>query len=234
MKKNKSLYVLSGLLVLASVAFSGQAFAENSGHMGEDHGKSEQAQEAHMRGSKLEVHISNSGKVNVQGAKVTAVTGNTLIATTTWGVANINWSVNLLPDSRLIRRFGGVSSVSEITVGDIIGFQGNLVSASASPLVVNATTIKDWSIMKKEGGFNGVVSSVDLANSKFVLSSTKNGNITVVSNSSTKLSKGDATAVLADVLVGTKLEAKGVYDSQLKVLNASDIKLSSNTQNENH
>ncbi len=150
MKINKILYVLSVMLILGSVAFFGYVSADNSNRGGEDNGKGVQAEEAHQKGSTLEVHISNKGKVNVQGAKVTSISGNTINASTSWGSVGLSWAVNVLSDTRLVRRFGGTATISEISVGDFIGFQGNLVTTSASPIVVNATKVKDWSIQKKD------------------------------------------------------------------------------------
>jgi len=150
MKINKILYVLSAGLILGSVVFFGSASAHNSDRGAEDNGKSAQTEEARERGSKLEVRISNEGKVNVQGAKVTSISGNTINASTSWGSVSLSWAVNVLPSTRLVGRFGGTGTISEISVGDFIGFKGNLVTTSLSPIVVDATKVKDWSIQKKD------------------------------------------------------------------------------------
>lgn len=229
MKTNKLTYVLSTILVLGGLAFSGYVLAENNGNndkSNEDHGKSEQAKEAHKRGSTLEVHISDKGKVLVRGAKVTAVAGNTISASTSWGVANLAWTVNLMSDSKMIRKSEGKSSMAEISVGDLISFQGNLVTTSVSPIIVNATIVKNWSIQKRNESINGTVKSVDATNLKFVLASSKNGDITVSTSSSTVFKKGDNAGVFADVVVGVRVSVKGLHDSQLKQLTASEVKIS--------
>lgn len=154
MKINKLLYVLSAVLILGNVAFLGYVSADNNKGDGEDHGNSEQAIEVHQRGSALEVHISDKGKVNVRGAKVTAISGNTINASVIWGSVSLNWGVNVLPETRLVKKFGAASIISEISVGDIIGFQGSLITTSASPIMVNATIVKDWSIQKKNVSFS--------------------------------------------------------------------------------
>ena len=154
MKIKKLLYVLSAVLILGSVAFFGHALANTNNEKDEDRGNSEQAKEAQKRGSTFEVHISNKGKVNVQGAKVTAISGNTINASTSWNLVSLNWAVNVLPETRFIRRFGSKSALTEVSVGDIIGFQGNLVNTATSPIAVNATIIKDWSIQKKNASFS--------------------------------------------------------------------------------
>lgn len=239
MKKNKLLYVLLGVLVLVGIASFSYALAENNNNnndnsnsnvksndkSNEDHGDNIQAKEAKQRGTTLEVHISNKGKVDVRGAKVTVISGNTVNATTSWGVANLSWSVNVLSDTKMIKRSGSRSLISEISVGDLINFQGNLLTTSASPIVVNATMIKNWSLPKKNSSFNGTVKSVDATNLKFTLGSDKNGDITVVTSSSTKFEKREGVGAFTDIVVGAKVLAKGFYDSQLKQLTASEIKV---------
>ncbi|MFA5841217.1 MAG: hypothetical protein WC847_03050 [Candidatus Paceibacterota bacterium] len=224
MKTNKLYYVLGSMLILSSLAFFGYASADND-KSNEDRGKSEQSKEAHMRGSTLEVHISDKGKVDVRGAKVTAISGNVITASTSWGVANLVWSVNVSSDTNIVRLYGGKSLVSEISVGDFVSFKGNLVTTSASPIIVNATMVKDWSIQVRNASFNGTVKSVDVPNSKFVFSFNKNGDITVTTSASTKFTKGEVAGVFADVIVGAKISTKGLYDSQLKQLNASEVKV---------
>src|SRR5258706_9486282 len=103
---------LGFVLVAAFVLLGAGHFvkAENNGDEG-----MRNAKEAHNLGSTLEVHFFDSGKVLVRGAKVTSVSGNTVNASTAWGSVNFNWAVNVDPnDSKVVRKFGGVSSISEI------------------------------------------------------------------------------------------------------------------------
>lgn len=145
MKKNKLFYILSTVLILGSVAFFGSVSANNDRN-GEDRGDGWQAKEAHNNGSTLEVHILNNGKVLVRGAKVTAVKSDSIEAFTSWGSINLNWVVNVMLDSQMIKKSGGKSSISEIVVGDYISFQGTLVTTSSSPIIVNASVVKNWSV----------------------------------------------------------------------------------------
>lgn len=232
MKTNKLSYILSATLILGSLALFSSVLADNNNgsnnndRSGEDHGRSEQAKEAHQRGSTLEVHISDNGKVLVRGAKVTAVSGSIISASTSWGVASLAWTVNVMTDSQLIKRSGGRSLMSEIVVGDFISFQGTLVTTSATPIIVNATTVKDWSIQKTNTTLSGTVKTVDAVGLKFVLASSKNGDVTVNTSSATTFKKGDVASVFADAVVGAKVSVKGLFDSQSKVMTASEVKVS--------
>ncbi len=148
MKTNKLLYILSIALVLVSVASFNHFAIANDDRNGEDHGKGEHEKQVHQNGSTLEVHILDNGKVLVRGAKISSISGNTVNAYTAWGSINLNWQVNVLSNAKMVRKYGGNGSISEMSVGDIISFQGDLVSTSGSPIIVNASVIKDWSIQK--------------------------------------------------------------------------------------
>src|SRR5437667_445685 len=66
-------------------------------------------------GSTIEVHVTDKGKVNVMGAKVTAVSGDTISASTEWGPAVINWTVVTDNNTQFVRRFGEDSGTTEIS-----------------------------------------------------------------------------------------------------------------------
>lgn len=195
------------------------------GQMGDHEDGMKQNKEAHANGSTLEVHILDSGKILVRGAKVTSVSGSTVNAATTWGSVSLAWAVNTDTSTEWVRRFGGSSSVSEISVGDFISFHGDLVTTTASPVTVNADVVKDWSIQKRHATFNGTVKSVDAANMKFVISSEDRGDVNVSVSSSTKIMKGDSVAAFADIAVGARVMAGGLYDSVSKVLSADMVKI---------
>jgi hypothetical protein len=120
---------------------------DQSGMMGKDReDMGEHMKQAHATGSTLEVHISDNGMVLVRGAKVTAVTGNLITATTAWGGSTINWQV-VAGNTRFVNRSGSDNGTmtSVITVGDFVSFSGPLNSGVSGSFSVNANTVKDWS-----------------------------------------------------------------------------------------
>src|SRR5258708_718383 len=163
MKTQKLKHVLAIVLLFAAFLSYNLVRANDNENRDNNVNNEDSRSEAHARGSTLEVRISDNGKVVVRGAKVTAVSGSTVNATTSWGAFNLNWQVNASSGVRFSRKSGGVGSISEISVGDIIGFEGMLSTSSSSPLVVNATVIKDWSVHKTHGSFSGTVKSVNSA-----------------------------------------------------------------------
>ncbi len=215
-------YVFAFVLMFSCLTFMGRAMADNDEGM-------KHAKEAHATGSTLEVHIFDNGKVLVRGAKVTGVSGTVVSAYTTWGSVTLNWSVNSDAGSKVVRRYGGVSSVSEIAVGDFISFHGNIVTTSSSPIMVNADVLKDWSIQKKNSSMSGIVKSIDSANMKFVLSRENKSDVTIMVTSSTQIKKDDTTGVFSDISVGAKVLVRGVLNTLNNSLNADLVNIKDNS-----
>ena len=145
---------MGALVLVTSLSVASMALAndrqENSDSMKHDEGMKNK-DEAHAAGSTLEVHFLDNGKVLVRGAKVTDVStsANIVHAVTSWGSVTLNWAVAVDNNTEMIRRFGGKSLLSEISVGDFLSFQGGLETTVAAPYTVHATVLKDWSIQKR-------------------------------------------------------------------------------------
>lgn len=109
----------------------------------------------------------------------------------------------------LKRRFGAMAKWSEFATGQYVDVKGTW--ADEAKTQVNATWIRNWSIQKRNGVFNGVVSSV--TGSGFVLNSFGRGSQSVFPDGSTKIvdRKGN-TLTLGNILVGHRLTVKGVWD----------------------
>ncbi|MDO8620245.1 MAG: hypothetical protein Q7R64_02760 [bacterium] len=173
-------------------------------------------------GSTLEVHISDNGIALVRGAKVTAVSGSIVTASTVWGATTLSWTVMSDTTTNLLRRSGGKSNLSEFSVGDFISFQGPLNLNSAN-LTVNAKILKNWSVQKKNASLIGKILSLG-ANS-FVLAVEEHGQITVALAQAVSISKNDRDVVFSDLHSGDKVSASGVFDETSKVLTASKVKI---------
>jgi hypothetical protein len=224
MKNKKIILGLGSIFLGLALIFSVGSFvkADNENNHG-DNNENEQKTQVHNVGSTLEVHIFDDGKVLVRGAKVTGVSGNTISAITAWNNANLNWTVNTDGSVQVLRRFGGMASISEIANGDFVSFSGTL---SAGPtFTVNANVVKDWSIQKAHATFVGTVSSINVGAQNFVLASEDRGSVTVQVNSMTKIMKGDSTMAFADIVVGGKVSAGGLYDNQNHIVTADMVKI---------
>ena len=132
--------------------------------------------EAHNNGTTLEVHINDNGSVLVRGAKVTAISGSIISASTTFGTSSIAWTIDGSGISKVTRRYGGNGTMADIQVGDYLSFNGALTT-TASGFSVKATSLKDWSIQVKNSSFSGTISSI--TNTSFVLTTNDNKAITI-------------------------------------------------------
>jgi hypothetical protein len=143
-----------GLAAVASLIAAPLAFAKQEDGRGadqnEDRGKGivrMVENDPRKVGSTLEVHINDNGKTLVRGAKVTAVSGGTITAATGWGAATITWTITVGGNTQFVPRGKGVFSVTDIALGDLISFNGMLMTTGPS-LTVAADVLKDWSIQK--------------------------------------------------------------------------------------
>jgi len=245
MKKNKLFYVLPALLVLAGVTSSSVAFAdkrntenedsENKGKgmmmglmRGMDMRMDDHKKEAKLEDTTLEVNIKDNGQVLVRGAKVTAVSGNTISATTAWGAMNLNWNLNVLSSTNIVRKFGSVSPLSEIKVGDMLSFNGTVVSGTSTAIVVDAKVIKNWSVTKQNvrSKIEGTVKSLSGATLPATLVVTAEGKDYTVSVSNTTSVVNDAWApvTLPSFVVGNKVTAYGVVNDTTLTVNATVVR----------
>ena len=207
----------SGIMALSLASLALFTAADENGE--------KQLKEARSVGSTLEIHVTDNGKVLVRGAKVTSVSGNTINASTTWGSAVFNWAVVTDSSTEWVRRFGGASAISEVSVGDFISFQGVLDTTIGSPITVKARVVKDWSIQKKHASFYGLIKSVDASAKTFVLTSEDKGDISVKISDTTKITKGNTVGTFSDITVGSKVTASGLYNTESKVLEADSVKI---------
>ncbi len=206
--KNVTMSAAFALSAVLGLAAPGLALAEGNGQGGPE-------------GSGVEVHITGNGNALVRGAKVVSVSGTDVSATTAFGPSTLSWIIHTDTSTQFVRRFGGASSVAEITAGDTISFSGPL--ATSSGLVVNAKIVKDWSILKTRSMLTGVVASINAGSSSFGLSTNNHGTVTVNVASSTILMKNGINILFSLLGIGDKVKASGTFDAQASTLAAERI-----------
>ncbi len=116
--------------------------------------------------------------------------------------------------TKFIRRFGGISTLSEISVGDKVSVVG----------VPNAKIIRDWSIQKRKGAFVGTIQT--MTPTGFALQSLNRGVQTVTVSALTKYTdRKEQTINFTDLAAGHKIRVKGLWDSKLNtVTEVSQVK----------
>ncbi len=161
-----------------------------------------------MHGKK---HKSGSGRTGigkqatVNNAMITAINGGTLT------VMKDSKSMTVMTGSGTVlkRRFGAVAQWSEFAVNQYVDVKGTWADEGKSS--INAKWIRNRSIQKRNGVFNGVVTSV--TGSGFTLNSFGRGSQSVFPDSMTKIvDRKGGTLTLGNILVGHRVTVKGVWD----------------------
>jgi hypothetical protein len=90
----------------------------------------------------LEVHIANNGMIFVHGAKVTAISGDTIQTTMSWNSTNFNWVVQTTGMTKFFNRLGQKQYISDIKEGDVITVTGKLAS-QVNQFTINADFVRE-------------------------------------------------------------------------------------------
>lgn len=119
-------------------------------------------------------------------------------------------TVNVLPTTRLVRRYFGKSTLAEFSVGDKVNVIGKFTDTTMT--AINADFVKNNSIAKRFGAFVGTVSN--LSGSTFDLTTPARGIMHVTVSSTTKfVNRKEQPITLADLKNGHRVRVKGMWDS---------------------
>lgn len=147
----------------------------------------------------------------IEKGTVTAVSGATLTVTkdsTTYTVST---------DSNTIfrRRFGGKSSIDEISVNNTVNVLGKWQNEEKTQIL--ATHIRDLSIQKRHATFFGTVKTK--TETSLVLTTVNRGEQTVTIGTSTKLVNRKMEEIkMEDIQIGHKIRVKGIWDLTNKTI----------------
>ncbi len=201
--------VLTGIFGLSVAA--GPVFATNNGGERRKGILAEVSEKAGSRPGLLRNFLTR-GRAAIGSGTVTAISGTTLTVKTKDGK-----TITVLTDSttQFRRRFWGKSSLSEMSVGDMVNVIGQWTDDTKT--TIQARLVRDLSIQKRFGVFFGTVQSVNPTG--FVVQTIRRGNLTVTISSSTKLvNRREQPIVQSDIKVGHKVRTKGLWDSKLNTL----------------
>lgn len=167
--------------------------------------------------SALRLSLGASLEFHLTGGKVTSINGGTLTVTND----NKTFTVNTDSNTKVIRRYGGIGTVSEISVNDHINIAGNWTDSNKTTIL--AHVIRDGSIQERHDAFQGTVTSVN--SSGFVLSSKNRGSQTVVVTSDTKFtSKSGAAITQGSIVVGNTVVLDGLWDRATTTVTATRVR----------
>ncbi len=199
----KKIFIASSLLLVLFLYASEPRFVLAQGYYGRGKGR-------------ILAQGKASGKntsAKLISARLTAINGTTL---TVVGADGKTYTINTDGKTDFRRHYWGKSSISEMTVNDRLNISGKFADSGKS--TVQATWVRDMSIMKRYGVFYGKVTALLSANS-FTLNAVKRGPQTVTIDQNTKFTnKKNQTIAFTDVKVGDQLIVKGEWDMTAKTI----------------
>lgn len=125
------------------------------------------------------------------------------------------YQINISTTTKLIRGFGGKSSLTEFSIGDKIMVFGKFTDSTKT--AIDANTIRDLSIQKRWGAFFGKVTTINSDN--FIMTTIERGTQTIYFGTAKFVNRKEASIVYGDVKVGNRVRVKGVWDKTLNKIN---------------
>lgn len=131
------------------------------------------------------------------------------------------FKINITDKTKILRKFGGKSSFSELSVGDELMVFGKFTDDTKT--TIDAKTIKNNSIQKRFGAFFGKVTIKNIDN--FVMETEERGIQTVYFGNAKFVQRNETAMIYTDLKVGDRVRVKGVWDKTLsKIAEVIQIK----------
>jgi len=185
-------FVIVGAMTMLVLPFFG-ASAQNNGNL------SSQIK-AHVR----RVVISNA----VVAGTPTATILNATKGSTTYTID--------ITKAKLVRKYNATANISEIMAGDFVTVWGTIPGADLTQ--ITATKVQDASIQKLDASFQGTITAIDSAHSKFTLQSLHRGVQMVNVLSTTVIKYQKETKAFSDLVVGDTVIVKGIWNSTHSII----------------
>lgn len=152
----------------------------------------------------LQFEARVKGEITVIGSNNFSLTGD-----------DGTFQVNITNKTKILRKFGGKSSLIEYSVGDEVVVFGKFTDDTK--LVINAKTVKNNSIQKRWGAFFGKVTIHNSDN--FVIETLERGSQTVYFGEAKFVNRKEVSITYNDVKVGDRVRVKGIWDKTLNKIN---------------
>ncbi|MDO9028119.1 MAG: hypothetical protein Q7U68_04570 [Candidatus Roizmanbacteria bacterium] len=121
------------------------------------------------------------------------------------------FQVNITDKTKILRKFGGKSSLSEYSDGDEVVVFGKFTDDTK--LIIDAKTIRNNSIQKRRGAFFGTV--LTKGTDSFTIQTLKLSIQTVYFGSAKFVKRNEEAMTYADLKLGHRVRVKGVWDKTL-------------------
>jgi len=131
------------------------------------------------------------------------------------------YTVNVGDKTKLRRHFWGDSSLSEISVNDLVNVWGKFTDDAKS--IINAALIRDLSVQKRSGVFFGTVSSK--GDGTFLMQTVNRGSQTVTIGSAKIINRKGKTINFDGINGGDRVRVRGMWDkSNNTITDVAEIK----------
>lgn len=147
----------------------------------------------------------------VSGAVVAKIEGTTL----TVSKDNVIYTVATDTNTMFVRKYGGKSSLAEVSVNDELNILGKWSNEERTE--IKATRIRNLSIRKMFGAFFGEVKSIN--DNAILVTTLRRGDQTIVVGDSTKLVNRKMEVItISDIKIGHRIRIKGIWDLESKTI----------------
>lgn len=182
------------------------------------------------------IDIRHNGKVQLTGAEVTAVSGDTITGVIKLKNATTSATIKVGASTTVQTKEGSKVnstpySLSSIKVGDVINVSGFFTGFTTS-LNVTAEKVRNLGAYLSLRVSNGKVESVNSANGTFTMRTNDNKLVTVTTTAATTVySSNKATTTLAAVLsVNKNVHVQGTLSADGSTLAASSVRINSDSK----
>jgi hypothetical protein len=138
-------------------------------------------------------------------------------------IFNYAYKIDITGAKNIVRHWWGTSNISEFSVGDIVNVWGYLDENDTS--LIHAQTVRDVSIQKISGVFNGIIDSINSTSTTFILKTKERGDQTIIVSSDTKIVKATTTVSFSDLQVGMGAVVRGIWNKTLSKIQAQLINI---------
>ncbi len=121
------------------------------------------------------------------------------------------FKVNITDKTVILRKFGGKSFFSELSIGNEVMVFGKFTDDTKS--TIDAKTVKNNSIQKRFGAFFGKVTVKNSDN--FIMETLERGVQTVYFGTAKFVDRKETSITIKDIKVGDRVRVKGVWDKTL-------------------
>ena len=128
------------------------------------------------------------------------------------------FQINITDNTKVLRKFGGKSSLSEFSVGDEVVVFGKFTDDTK--LIIDAKIVRNNSIQKRRGAFFGKVTIKNTDN--FVMETAERGTQTVYFGSAKFVQRNETVMAYIDLKIGDRVRVKGIWDKTLNKISEVD------------